>query len=806
MKKTKFFLYSIPLLFSSLTFAQIDIVCHLHDPLSTPREHSVDFERMRLEVNFEPKLGLVKGKVTHFFTPLRDQVDSIFLDGPGIRVNQALLNGTSVKYKTTDQGIIIYPERKLTWDEKDSLTISYEANPKKGIYFIGWNDPKNLSRKQIWTQGQAYDNRYWFPAHDLANDKLITEVVVTFDSEYKVLSNGDKIRETKNTDNTTTWHYRITNPHASYLLMLGIGKYAIDEQKSASDVPMNLYYYPEYPERLEPTYRYSKKIFDYLEKEIGFPYPWKSYAQIPVQDFMYGAMENTTATIFGDFFQVDKRSYNDGYYVAVNAHELAHQWFGDLVTGRTTTHLWLQESFATHYNLLAERECFGLDHFDWGRRKSADAAITTTDKKPLAHSEVPNSIVYQKGSQILEMLKYVVGREAYNRGIRRYLKDHAYKNVDSEDLLNSFQDELGMSLDWFWEEWIYRGGEPAYKVEYKDLKSGDNKRFTEFIVQQTHTTNDLNGLFKMPIDFEVVYKDGSSDKVKAWIEKQTHKVVVPNPGNKAIDYVLFDPNSNIIKTVSFQKTLEELSNQALKAKNMIDRYDAVVALRGTSFEKKIALFDKIMQTNEFYVIKAEIINQIIENTDEKSLTLIKKGLTDTDIRLRKEVVVSTKAIHPSLELIYKGLLTDSSYHQIGNVIEKLYQNFPENATSYLDITKDIYGTNGKNVRIKWLRMAYNHTGKQEYANELIDYTSSSYEFMTRVNAITVLKKINYFDETLLNYIIDASQKGNSRLATPAKEAITYYYSQDKNKTIIKNTIEKLNIDKASKEVLRKLLN
>jgi aminopeptidase N len=213
-----------------------------------------------------------------------------------------------------------------------------------------------------------------------------------------------------------------------------------------------------------------------------------------------------------------------------------------------------------------------------------------------------------------------------------------------------------------------------------------------------------------------------------------------------------------------------------------------------------------MQTNEFYVIKAEIINQIIENTDEKSLTLIKKGLTDTDIRLRKEVVVSTKTIHPSLEPIYKGLLTDSSYHQIGNVIEKLYQNFPKNASSYLDITKDIYGTNGKNVRIKWLRMAYNHTGKQEYVNELLDYVSGSYEFMTRVNAITVLKKINYFDETLLNYLIDASQKGNARLATPAKEAITYYYAQDKNKTIIKNTIDKLNIDKSSKEVLRKLLN
>lgn len=804
MQKQLLFLFSI--LFILNTNAQINTVCHIQDPLSTPREHNVDFQKMRLEVAFEPKLGLVKGKVTHFFTPLRDAVDSIFLDGPGIRVSKATLNGTDVKFKSNDQGIVVYPNKNLTWNENDSLTLTYEANPKKGIYFIGWNDPKNLSRKQIWTQGQQYDNRYWFPAHDLANDKLITEVIVTFDSEYKVLSNGDKINEIKNADNTTTWHYRITNPHASYLLMLGIGKYEIEKQFSTSGVPMNLYYYPDCKDRVEPTYRFSKKIFDYLENEIGFPYPWKSYAQIPVQDFMYGAMENTTATVFGDFYHVDYRSYNDGYYVAVNAHELAHQWFGDLVTGRTTTHHWLQESFATHYNIITERECFGQNHFDWARRKAADAAIATTDKKPLASSEAATAIHYQKGSQVLEMLKYVIGREAYNRGIRRYLTDHAYKNVDSEDLLNAFQDELGMSLDWFWEEWIYRGGEPTYKVEYKDLKTNDNKRFTEFLVQQVHQTNDINGLFKMPILFEVHYKDGSVDQTTAWIEKQTHRVIVPNSGNKTIDYVLFDPNSNVIKTVQFYKSLEELKNQAIKAKNMIDRYDAVVALRGTSFQNKIELFEKIMQSNDFYVIKAEIINQIIENTDERSLALIKAGLTNSDIRLRKEVVVSTKTIHPSLEPTYRSLLTDSSYYQIGNVIEKLYQNFPANASTYMEITKDIHGTNGKNVRIKWLRMAYNHTGKQEYINELVDYVSVSYEFMTRINAITVLRKLNYFDEALLNNLIDAAQKGNARLSAPAKEAITYYYAQDKNKELIKTTIEKLNVDKQTKDSLKKLLN
>jgi aminopeptidase N len=788
----------------NFTFSQCPIKTLPYDVVSIPKEHNIDVERMRLEVNFKPEKGLVEGKVTHFFTPLRDKVDSIFFDGIGILIKKVTLNGREIQFKTAEAGFTFYPGKSLSWGEKDSITIQYEATPKKGIYFIGWNDTRNLSRKQIWTQGQAFDNRHWIPCFDLANDKLISEVIVHFDSDYKVLSNGNKISEKKNPDNTTTWHYKITNPHPTYLVMLGIGKYEIRNESSSSGVPMYQWYYPEWKNRLDATYKYSKKIFDFLESEIRIPYPWESYAQIPVQDFMYGAMENTTATIFGDFFHVDNLSFNDGNYVGVNAHELAHQWFGDLVTARTVTHLWLQESFATHYNLLAERECFGIDHFDWARRQATNAALNTMDKKPLAFSDISTSIVYQKGSQVLEMLKHVIGREAYNRGIKRYLTDHKYANVDSEDLLNAFHDELGLSLEWLWDEWIYKGGEPAYKIEYKEVKTADNNKFTEIIVNQTQANNDPNALFKMPIEFEVFYKDGTSDKQTTWIEKQTHIVSIPNPGNKKIDFVLFDPNSRILKTVNFTKSFEELSAQAEKAPNMLDRYDAVVALKGTSIKNKIALFEKLYDQNSFYSIKAEIVNQLIDDTSERSLNLIKKSLEDKDIKVRKEIATITKTIHPSLESAYVKLLQDSSYLLIGTAIEKLYQNFPEKADNYLALTKDIEGTNGRNVRIKWLRMAYNHKHKQEYLDQLVDYTSGSYEFLTRVNAMTVLRRINYFNEQLLNNCIDAATKSNSRLANPAKEAITYYYNQDANKTLIKNTINTLQTDKATKDMLRKL--
>ncbi|MCC7303377.1 MAG: hypothetical protein IT233_12110, partial [Bacteroidia bacterium] len=252
---------------------------YFEDDQRAPRERLVDFTHLRLEVAFTPEKGLVKGTVTHFFTPLRKEVDSIVLDGPGIRVLDLLLNGKKAEYKNEGDLIIIYCKPALLWETKDSLTITYEANPRKGLYFIGWNDPLNLSRKQIWSQGQGTDNRMWIPMYDEMNDKITSELIVRFDSKYKVLSNGTQLSSKSQKDGTTRWHYRMKNPHAPYLIMLGIGIYDIKTSKSKSGVPMNFYYYPEHKDRVEITYRYSEQMMDWFENETGFKYGWESYSQ-----------------------------------------------------------------------------------------------------------------------------------------------------------------------------------------------------------------------------------------------------------------------------------------------------------------------------------------------------------------------------------------------------------------------------------------------------------------------------------------------------------------------------------------------
>jgi len=786
----KYILFFAFCLLAAALDAQYKTSSYLYDGAAVPRDHPLDFIRMKLDLSLVPEQGLVKGRVTHYFTPLRPSVASFFLDGIQMKVTELLLNGKPVAYHTDSAGITITPATPLVWNTTDSLTIQYEASPRRGLYFIGWNDKTNLSRRQVWSQGEGIDNRCWIPMYDERNDKLLTELNVTFDKDYKVLSNGTLKSKTLNGNGTITWDYAISHPQAPYLIMLGIGKYDIKETKSASGVPLHLYYYPEWKNRVEPTFQYSEAMFNFIEKETGLAYPWESYSQIPVQDYMFGAMENTTATIFGDFYMVDSRGILDRNYVAVNAHELAHQWFGDYVTARSDAHQWLQESFATYYNMNFEREVFGQDYFDWSRRNAQNASLdeSTRNKFGVAHSEGGGTRIYGKGAFMLNMLKYVVGgREAYNHAIQYYLLKHPYQNVDTHDLLIAFEESTGMQLDWFWEEWFVRGGEPEYQVSLQDFGNT-----AQLLVQQTQeftpVTGYKNGLYKMPVNIEVAYTDGSTDTKQYMVEEQSHLIQLNLPAGKKIAYVLFDPGNEIMKSVHFYKPYTMLRAQAFKAANLLDRYDAVVAMRGTDIQQRRADLIQLFHQEKFYAIKNEVLSQLANDADASSIQLLKEGLADADPSVRKAALKYTNANATGLLPQVEALLTDSSYDIIESSLQKLYDAHPEKAAVYLAKTKNTEGNLGKNVLVKWLEISYYSTGKKQYADQLVSLTSTGYEFRTRVNAMNALKRCGYLNENLIANMIDAVLNPNNRLGGVAADILKYEAAVPKNKKAINSYV------------------
>lgn len=822
MKKLILFLNAFLLLDSSV-FAQQNFTAYLNDN-TTYREHSLDITKMALEVNFVPEQGLVIGKVTHSFVVLQKKVDSIFFDAPGIQIKKALLNGKSVNFSTNKLGIWVKPTMALSWDQTGSIVFEYEASPRRGIYFIGWNNPEPTEanpfgvRKQIWTQGQGIDNRQWIPMYDDMNDKFITETSITFNQDYQVLSNGLLTKKVENKQQkTVTWNYAMSKPHAGYLLMIAIGKYAVHNTKSVSGVPLQYWYYPEFADRMEPTYRYTPYMMDFLERETGVKYPWETYSQVMVQDFIFGAMENTTATIFGDFFNVDKRAFLDKNYVGVNCHEMTHQWFGDFITARDGRDAWLQESFATYFPKQLSKELDGLEEWDWQRRAHQNAAIEAGKKDNFAvrHSAGGTARVYPKGASVISMLAYVLGNDEWKRVLTHYLKKHAYSNVETNDLQQAIKDKLGLNLDWFFDEWIARGGEPHYQVQYQNMVTGNNQMFTEITIEQIHKTTETIQYFKMPVVVEIHYENGTFDTMKFMQSSAFDRVKIPNLNKQKIAFVLFDPNSNITKQVTFNKSTEELTKQLVGAVNYLDRYDAAYALKQVTLEKKRAALLTALKKEKHYGIINEIVSQLANDSDAESVAALKDLLNYNQKAVTREMVIkSITKMDDSWKNVCITHLTDSSYDVIKACMEKLVQFCFDVPTMkvVLEKTNNTLGMNNA-IAIKRAEIMYlsYHLNNEQFDKALAvkmlqNFASNSYEFRTNLLSFSAVKNINYLDENMANNIFTAMLSTNNRLAGPAAELANHFAVQFAYKNLFKTQFLKSNFNLTQKNIIKGYLN
>ena len=756
--------------------------CYRADPGAGARDHKLDYQKMELDVSFEPSAGVVNGTVTHTFKPLRGDVDSFFLDGPGIQFQQVQLGQKPVPYRVQPDGIWIRPDRALDPGATYHLQITYSAQPRKGLYFIGWDQPDTGSRQQIWTQGQGTDNRHWIPCYDNPNDKLVTSVRVTFDSAFKVLSNGRQVSvESNPAEGTKTWHYQTTHRHTTYLVMLAIGHYNIEKRETRNEVPLYLYYYPDEPEKVKPTYQHSKEIMNFLEQEMGVAYPWSRYSQVPVQDFLYGAMENTTATIFGDFYYGNKRQQLDRDYTYVNAHELVHHWFGDYVTLNSDEHAWLHESFATHYGRLAERHLYGQQYYQRIREQQLQRALSAAEKntRPIQHTQAGTNRIYPKGALVLGMLKDVVGMEAFDRVVTHFLKKHAYSNVTTHDFYMAFQEVLGRNLDWFFDQWIKRGGVPHYRINYQVSEA--SKLLIQ--VEQIHETNDLVGYFRMPVELEVHFRDGSRQTLRNAVRGASTTLSITKPEDKKIAYILFDPENRIVKRETFEQPVKVLKAKAMKAPYMIARYDAVKKLRSKASTAKLEALRAIYTSADHHLVRQEALKQLTQYPAEEVIPLLRKGLTADHHEVRRVVLKQLDDIPRPLIPLYEKSLKDSSFRNIELALRQLVEHQPRNLGTYLTTTKGIKGLDNHNVRLTWLELVAAYKS-QSYTEQLVPYASGNYEFRTRVKAMKALKKLNHCSKVVIQHLADAYLNPNGRLSRPARKVLKYFYQQQQYQVMI----------------------
>jgi aminopeptidase N len=408
----------------------------------------VDFKSVLGQISVNPIDKTVSGEISYDFDVLKP-IDTIKIDAQNMTFNDLKLNGNPVVFFNTNKELqLLFPFKK----GKNKLTFSYWAKPKQTLYFIGSETTNNL---QIWTQGQGKYTSHWFPSFDDVNEKVIFNLNITYDKRYEVISNG--ILESKSKlDELLLWKYRMKKPMSSYLLMLTIGQFEKQIQKSNSGIPLEFYLRAEDHSKFEPTYRYSKVMFDFLEKEIGVKYPWSVYRQAPVRDFLYAGMENTAATLFATRYVVDSIGFEDRSYTNINAHELAHQWFGNLVTAQSGKHHWLQEGFATYYALLAEKEIYGEAYF-YNKLFEYEQHLkfaSRSDRIPVLNAKASSLTFYEKGAWALFVLHSNIGDKAFKKAVKKYLKKHSFQTVSTPDFLEEVHKVSNYDLEKYSKVWL----------------------------------------------------------------------------------------------------------------------------------------------------------------------------------------------------------------------------------------------------------------------------------------------------------------------------------------------------------------
>ena len=541
-------------------------------------QDKVDFIHADVTVELFPQEKGVKGAVVYNFNILAD-VDSVFLDAKNMEFSKTLLNGKPIVVENTQRIIKVHHQFKK--GENHKLVLHYNCTPKQTVYFLGWDDEVD-GNEQIWTQGQGKYTSHWMPSFDAMEEKV--EFDLSFKSNFNntvTLSNGILSNVESNHNGGTLVSFDMENPMSSYLLAFAIGNYEKQELLSDSGIPIENYYYPQDSLKVEPTYRYTKEIFDFLEEEIGFPYPWQHYKQVPVRDFLYAGMENTTTTIFSDSYVIDSTAFVDKNYVNVNAHELAHQWFGNLVTEKDGNHHWLHEGFATFYAYLAEKELFGEEYYYWKLYETALQLKDLSDKgkgEALTNPKASSLTFYEKGAWALVVLRELVGEHNFKKGIKTYLQKHQYKNVTIADFLNAMERTSARDLASFKTNWLERETLP-----FEQIKLFLKKKSTSLgLVFEIET--EFKKLQSDDIKYEDFWNKSESVHFKQHLLTQYHRILP-----EAIIFKAFETDTVPIRQ-TLANVLYGISGARKSSEAIKPRYETL-------------LEDKSYITNEIALIK-----------------------------------------------------------------------------------------------------------------------------------------------------------------------------------------------------------
>jgi aminopeptidase N len=607
-------------------------------------DREFDLLHLALDVTPDFQQHMVRGEATLRFKPIAKPLSEISLDGIDLAVESVISSQSVAAYQVTEKNIIITFGEPAPVDKEATVTIKYSVTPRKGLYFrtpdMGYK-PEDM---HLWTQGEPIEARHWYPCFDSPNEKFTSEIICRVPEGMVVLSNGKLMSEAKDGGSRlVAVRWLQDKPHVNYLICLVAGYLKKVEDKYNSSggaiIPLAFYTPASQVEYAANSFKDTKDIMAFFEKEIGVPYPWAKYYQVCVDDFGWGGMENTTLTVLSDRTLHTPEFETLRSSQGLVAHELAHQWFGDLLTCKDWANLWLNEGFASYYDILYDGHKRGRDFMLYDLYQSSKGIIRQPDQTNAAvrrDFDQPEQQfgyqVYPKGAWVLHMLRSQLGEELFRRCIKTYVERHQYDVVVTEDLNAVLEELSGRSFDQFFDQWVYHASQPDLAIAYSWDEKG---KLAKISVEQKQKLSEDVLLFTFPLTVRFKGKNGAVDR-QIIVKEKAEDFYFWLP--EAPGIVRVDPDLALLAKITFSPPNNMLYAQLADKSDMVGRLIAAEQFASKKERGAAAKLKELLNGDEFYGVRiaaSEALRAI--DTDEAYEALLASN-NQSDARVRRQVL------------------------------------------------------------------------------------------------------------------------------------------------------------------------
>ncbi len=643
-------------------------------PVQVERSRSCDFLHYRVSLNVDLEAKLFRGENRITLTPFADGFSRFELDAEEIiveRVNDTA--GNTLGFEQGEGTVVIDLGRAYAWGDTLTVTVDYRGeNPQQGFFF---DETSPDHPQMVSTDSWPNEARHWIPCYDYPNDKVTHEFLITVPIGNRVLANGRLVGITEHdAAGTATWHWSQDLPHPTYLFMLAIGPFAVIED-SLGDLPVNYWVYPDDIEDARWIFAKTPRMIAFYSELFDYPYPWAKYAQVTTPHVGGGA-EATSATILGDGVIHDRRAEQDFSWESIIAHEIAHQWWGDLITLREWSHTWLNESFGTYSDYLWTRHEGGEDEGAWellGKKNAYLREARTRYMRPIVFDryERPHdnfdSHTYPKGACILHQLRFLLGDVLFFRTLSAFLHEHAFEPVDTHDFTKTVKEVTGRNLDWFFEQYLYLPGHPVFEIaSHYDPVAGELR----FEVAQVQDRDHGVPIYRTPVRIGLVTASGRRTET-VWLAHERDSFVWPCSEEPLL--VRFDEGNWLLKEWSYPKSTTELLYQA-GHDDMIGREWAVRELAGYAGERQVAeSLVAIVVEDPFWAVRLAAVEALAGLAGARAIETILAATDDTNSQVRRAAVrlLGEVGDSGSVEFLRGRFEADDSYQVQAEILRSI---------------------------------------------------------------------------------------------------------------------------------------